>query len=229
MIDRVAFIRLTQHGASLARCKDALRSRGYPVDEKNDPIYVAEPETKRKRELKLATMVQLEAAVNSVLPGGLLGVPSMMSFGSPIVWFEACAKLAAKKCKIEDAESGKILDPAKGEDVATGAAMLQRAVNRRKGQAMTEKRVAAGVAGGRKKLKLSDARLKEALALFVDLEWSVPAMADHFDMSTSTFLRRVEEETGIASRAVAIRLNREGSWPPPTKPPIRRRSTIKPE
>lgn len=229
MIDRVSFIRLTQHGASLERCKDVLRSRGYPVDEEDDPIYIAEPETKRKRELRLTTMAKLDAAVSSVLPGGMLGVPSMMAFGSPIVWFEACAKLAAKGCKIEDAESGKILDPAKGEDVATGAAMLQRAVNRRKGQSMTEKRVAAGIAGGRAKLKLSGARLSEALTLFVDLEWSVPAMADHFGMSTSTFLRRIQDETGIASRAVAIRLHREGGWPPPTKPPTRQRSTIKVE
>jgi AraC-like DNA-binding protein len=171
---------------------------------------------------------ELEAALNSVLPGGLLGIPSMMAFGSAIVWFEACTKLAAKGCKAEDAESGKILDPAKGEDIATGAAMLQLAINRRKGQAMTEKRVAAGVAGGRKKLKLGGARLTEALALFVDLEWSVPAMADHFSMSTSTFLRRIEEETGIASRAVAIRLHREGNWPPLAKPSTRRRSSIKP-
>lgn len=229
MVDRVSFIRLTQHGAPLARCRDLLRSRGYPVDQEDDPIYVQEPDTKRKRELKLAAMKELEAALNSVLPGGLLGIPSMMAFGSAIVWFEACAKLAAKGCKVEDAESGKILDPAKGEDIATGAAMLQLAVNRRKGQAMTEKRVAAGVAGGRKKLKLGGARLTEALALFVDLEWSVPAMADHFSMSTSTFLRRIEEETGIASRAAAIRLHREGNWPPLAKPSTRRRSSIKPE
>ena len=57
---------------------------------------------------------------------------------------------------------------------------------------------------------LKGERLNELLRLFPDLEWSTPALADHFEMSPSTLLRHVAEATGVSSKAEAVRLHQEG-------------------
>ena len=58
----------------------------------------------------------------------------------------------------------------------------------------------------------------EMLDLFVNLDWSIPAVAKKFDLSQATLLRRVYEATGIRSKQEAVKLHQEGLWPPPKKP-----------
>jgi hypothetical protein len=224
-VDRVSFIRLTPRGPSLEEWLAVLAKKGFPVRHQDDPYFVQAADKKEtKSKARLTKIDALNAALNSIRPGGVLGVPNFSHFAGLDVWFEVGRRLALKGCKVQCCETGALLDPTQGADIAQGAGMVHEAVNRRRGRAMTLKRVAAGVTGGRKKIALTGPKLREALALFADTEWSVPALADKYEMSPSTFLRRVKEATGIASKIEAITLLNKGEWPPAPK---RRKSNVK--
>jgi predicted DNA-binding protein (UPF0251 family) len=68
-------------------------------------------------------------------------------------------------------------------------------------------------------LKIRGARLKETQDLYVDLSVSVPEIAFRMGVSRSTVIRAM----GVA-REEAVRLHRDGKWPPKAK---RRPSNLK--
>lgn len=201
-----------------------LRKRGYAVDQEDDPLFVEPSAKTTKQELKLTNATELGTAVAGLLhygPGSILGVPNFGHFGSLNMWFEVAAKVAALKGRIECAETGEILDPSKGEDVARGAKMVNDAINRRKGRTMTEKRVEMGITGGAPP-KLTGKRLVDAQEMFVDLSISIPEIAEKLGVSRSTVIRAM----GVG-RAEAIGLQAQGKWPP-KKETKRRASNLKP-
>lgn len=123
-IDRVSFIRLTPRGLPLEHWLAMLGKAGFPVTHDDDPYFVLPCDKQSKKALRLSKNDPLKAALASIRAGGILGVPDFAHFGALDLFFDVAGKLAAKGCRIQCATTGMVIDPAKGEDVAAGAKLV---------------------------------------------------------------------------------------------------------